>query len=80
MPNQEPEKSPFLQLAMGGYTLHPRLRSLTVAQKDESEDPVNQHIAAAEALFREGFQVSWQYDNADLLAYSDTRGIRPKCH
>ena len=42
---------------MGGYTLHPRLRSLTVAQKDESEDPVNHHIAAAEALFREGFQV-----------------------
>ena len=51
------KKSPFLQLNMGGYTLHPRLRSLTVAQKDESEDPVNHHIAAAEALFREGFQV-----------------------
>ena len=57
MLNQEPEKSPFLKLDMGGYTLHPRLRSLTVAQKDESEDPVNVHIAAAEALFREGFQV-----------------------
>ena len=57
MSNQEPEKSPFLQLEMGGYTLHPRLRSLIVAQKDEKEDPVNQHIVAAEAIFREGFQV-----------------------
>ena len=45
---------------MGGYTLHPRLRSLTVAQKDESEDPVSEHIAAAEALFREGFQTRVQ--------------------
>ena len=45
---------------MGGYTLHPRLRSLTVGQRDESEDPVNEHIVAAEALFRQGFQVKNQ--------------------
>ena len=53
-----PESSPFLELDMGGYTLHPRYRSLTVSQKDQSEDPVNEHIVAAEALFREGFQVT----------------------
>lgn len=52
------ESSPFLELDMGGYTLHPRYRSLTVSQKDQSEDPVNEHIVAAEALFREGFQVT----------------------
>ena len=43
---------------MGGYTLHPRLLSLTVSQKDCSEDPVNEHIIPALALFREGFQVT----------------------
>ena len=48
----------WLQLDMGGYTLHPRLLSLTVSQKDWSEDPVNEHIIPALALFREGFQVT----------------------
>ena len=37
-------RTPFLQLDMGGYTLHPRLRSLTVSQVDEAADPVNEHI------------------------------------
>ena len=35
------EKSPFLQLDMGGYTLHPRLRSLTVTQGCNSIDILN---------------------------------------
>lgn len=43
--------APFLELNMGQYTLHPRLRSLTVRQVDEAEDPVNEHINAAETLF-----------------------------
>lgn len=47
------ESSPFLQLNMGEYTLHPRLRSLNKSQIDEAEDPVNPHISAAESLFRE---------------------------
>ena len=47
------DSSPFLALNMGQYTLHPRLRSLNKCQIDEDKDPVNEHVRAAEALFRE---------------------------
>ena len=50
------ESSPFLSLNMGPYTLHPRLRSLNKSQIDEAQDPINEHISAAEALFREDFR------------------------
>ena len=54
------ESSPFLSLNMGQYTLHPRLRSLNKSQMDEDKDPVNEHICAAEALFREDIRLAFQ--------------------
>lgn len=54
------KSSPFLQLNMGEYTKHPRLRSLTKSQVDEAEDPVSKHINVVEARFREDFRVAIQ--------------------
>ena len=54
------DSSPFLALNMGRYTLHPRLRSLNKCQIDEDKDPVNEHVRAAEALFREDLRLAIQ--------------------
>ena len=55
--------APFIKLNMGKYTLHPRLRSLTVRQVLEAEDPVREHIIVAEAHFRNWFHrlvIQWK--------------------
>ena len=59
------KQAPFPKLDMGGYTLHPRLRSLTVDQVDAAEDPINEHIVLAEAMFRKGFKTYLKRPSAE---------------
>ena len=49
--------APFMKLNMGKYNLHPRLRSLTVKQVMEEEDPVREHIFVAEAHFHKDIRL-----------------------
>ena len=47
-----------------------------MSQKDEAADPVNSHVAAALALFREGFQTPRHLEGA--LAEGDPERTLPE--